>query len=176
MAILDNINLDFHVISTGDPKVLVIMDTSVWGAIEDKPAILEITIPGSISVKTFNYLKGKIDVFNSSNLLITPVGEYKDLVDGIYQISLKGSPDTNCVHRDYLKTDKAKLEMYKIYSSLGIDNNKEAIRKKKIIQNIDMLIRAAEGLVSRGELKKGMMFFKEAIKRINDYNECQNCK
>ena len=175
MAILDKVNLDFHVFSTGDPKVLVVMDTSVWGFIEDKNAAIEITLPGSTKVKRFNYLKSKTNVFNSSNLLITPIGEYKDLADGVYRIDLFGAHG-NCFHRDYLKTDKAKLEMYKIYSGLGIDNSDDTKRKKKIIQDIDLLIRASEGLVSRGQLKKGMMFFKEAIKKINDYNQCKDCK
>lgn len=177
MAITDKIRLDFQVFSEGNPEILAVMDTSIWGAIVDKPSIVEITTPGSSKTRTYNFVKGKSNVFNSSNLLISPVGEYQDLVDGIYRISVKGSPDSNCVHRDYLKTDKAKLELYKIYASLGLGNSDEVTRNnKKVIQDIDLLIRASEALVSRGELKKGYSFFKKAIKDINKYNECQNCK
>lgn len=175
MAILDNIRLDFQVLSTGDPKILVIIDTSVWGFIENKPSIIEITPPGSSKTRTYNFVKGKSNVFNSSNLLITPVGEYKDLADGIYRISVKGSPDTNCVHRDFLKTDKIRTELAKIYISLGVDNDKETIEKKKTIQNYDLLIRAAEYSVKIGKLKKGMHYFKKVVSYINDYNECENC-
>lgn len=176
MALLDNIKLDFHVLSTGDPKIFVIMDTSVWGFIEDKPSIVEIVIPGSTEVRTYNFVKGKNNVFNSSNLLISPVGEYQDLSDGVYRISVKGSPDTNCVHRDFLKTDKVRKELAEIYVSLGVDNNKETIEKKKIIQSYDLLIRAAEYAVLIGQLKRGMTYFKKAVKDIKDYNECETCK
>ena len=149
MALLDTINLDFQVLSTGDPKILAIVDTSVWGFIEDKPAIIEIITPGTTSPKVYNFVKGKSNIFNSSNLLLSPVGEYNDLVDGIYRISVKGSPDTNCKHRDFLKTDKVRKELAEIYVSLGIDNDKETIEKKRIIQDYDLLIRAAEYSVTR---------------------------
>ena len=169
MAILDNINLDFQVLGTWDPKILVVIDTSVWGFIEDKPAIIEIVIPGSTQVRTYN-------VFNSSNLLISPVGEYKDLADGIYRISVKGSPDTNCIHRDFLKTDKIRTEIAQIYTSLGYNNDEETKKKKTTIQNYDLLIRAAEYSVTIGKLKKGMNYFKKAVQYIKDYNECETCK
>lgn len=175
MALLDTINLDFHVISTMDPKVLVVMDTSVWGFIEDKPAIIEITPPGSTNTKKFTFVKGKTNVFNSSNLLLSPIGKYNDLSDGIYRISVKGSPDSNCMHRDYLKTDRARLELSKIYISLGTSNDEGFREKKGIIQDAELLIRAAEASVSRGNLKKGMMYFKKAMHILNNYNECENC-
>ena len=51
MALLDTINLDFQVLSTGDPKILAIVDTSVWGFIEDKPAIIEIILLEQLHLK-----------------------------------------------------------------------------------------------------------------------------
>lgn len=132
--------------------------------------------PGSSKTRTYNFVKGKSNVFNSSNLLISPVGEYQDLADGIWRISVKGSPDTNCKHRDFLKTDKARLELAHLYVGLGFDDNQETLDRKKTLQDIDLLIRAAEALTSIGKLKKAMSFFKEAVRRINDYNECENCK
>ena len=176
MALLDNINLDFQVLSTGDPKILVVIDTSVWGFIEDKPAIIEITPPGTTKVKVYNFVKGKSNVFNSSNLLISPVGQYNDLSDGIYRITVKGSPDTNCKHRDFLKTDKARLELAKIYVSLGFEDDEKTKQKKKTIQDIDLLIRAAEASTSIGKLKKGMAYFKKAVQYLKEYNDCENCK
>lgn len=176
MAILDKIRLDFQILNTGDPKLLVVADTSVWGAIEDKPAIIKITPPGSNQTRTYNFVKSKNNVFNSSNLLISPVGEYNDLADGIYRVEINGSPDTHCVHRDFLKTDKARKELANLYVSLGLDDDKETIEKKKIIQSYDLLIRAAEYSVLIGQLKRGMNYFKKVIQYIKDYNECETCK
>lgn len=175
MAILDKINLDFHIIDTRDPKVLVIMDTSVWGIIEDKVAAIEITIPGSSKVRQYTFIKGKSNVFNSSNLNITPVGERADLADGIYRIDVIGAHG-NCKHRDFLKTDKIRLEIAKIYCSLGIEDSQENRDVKKVIQDIELLIKASEILTTRGELKKAMYFLSQAVKDVNDYNECKDCK
>lgn len=151
------------------------MDTSIWGAIEGKNAAIEIITPGSIKVRRFNYLKNKTNVFNSSSLLLSPVGEYQDLADGIYKIDVLGAHG-HCKHRDILKTDKVKLELYKIYTSLGRNNNEEVIRKKKIIQDINTLIKSAEILTSGGNLSEAMHQFKQAVQDIKNYNECETCK
>lgn len=173
MAILDNVNLDFHVLSTGDPKILVVMDTSVWGFIEDKPSIIEITLPGSTVTRTYNFVKGKANVFNSSNLLITPVGEYKDLADGLYRISVKGSPDSNCKYRDFLKTDKIKLligDLYleDYYTCQDIKNN-----KLSILRNIKLSLDAAEILALKGNTKEALIEFKDVYSRVRDYIKCR---
>ena len=137
MAILDHIRLDFQILNTGDPKLLVVMDASVWGFIEDKPSIIEITPPGTTNTITYNFVKGKNNVFNSSNLLISPVGTYNDLVDGIYRVSLKGSPDSFCVHRDFLKTDKVRNELANIYVSLGFDDDEDGDVLNDLIMRAD---------------------------------------
>ena len=175
MAILDKINLDFQLYSKLDPKVLIIMDTSVWGAIEDKTAAIEIMTPGSTKVRRFNYVKNKTNVFNSSNLFLSHIGEYKDLADGIYRVDIFGAHG-HCKHRDILKTDKAKLELYKMYASLGRNNDEETKRKKSILQDINTLIKSAEILVSGGNLSEAMYQFKQAVKDIKNYNECETCK
>jgi hypothetical protein len=176
MAILDNIHLDFQVINTGDPKVLVISDTSVWGAIEDKPSIVEIIIPGSSKVRTYNFVKGKSNVFNSSNLLITSVGTISDLSDGVYDITVKGSPDINCKQRYFLKADKFQLALDKLYMSLGVYNkNAEVTKQRNDLLNIDSLLKTAEAFVRDGKPSEGLSFFKKAYTKLNDLNDCNNC-
>lgn len=176
MAILDTVNIDFQMISSGDPKTLIVMDTSVWGFIEEKPSIIEIVVPGSQTPKIYNFVKNKTNIFNSSNLLLSDVGVYNDLNDGIYKVTVKGSPDTIKKERYFLKTDIADLELDKLYLDLGFDNTEEIKALKKKIQDIELLINAAKALVKRGNLKKSHMFFKRAVEDINDYNECKTCK
>lgn len=174
MAILDNIRLDFQVLNTGDPKILAIIDTSVWGFIEDKVAAIEIILPGSEKVKRYTYIKNKTNIFNSSNLQRSPVGVYNDLPDGIYKIDIIGA-HKNCFHRDFLKTDKVRTELAEIYISLGFDNDKSTIDKKKKIQDFELLIRAAENSAKLGKLKKAMSYFKKVVQYVKDYNECETC-
>lgn len=174
MAILDKIKLDFQVIDTGNPEVLAIMDTSVWGAIEDKVAAIEIVIPGSKVSKRYSFIKNKINIFNTSNLQLTSAGVYKNLPDGIYKVDLIGAHG-NCQHRDFLKTDKARLEMSDLYIDLKFEKSKESTSAKTKIYDVDLLIRSAKALTSIGRLKEAMSHFKEAVKRIKEYKECKTC-
>ncbi len=177
MAILDNINLDFQVISANNPKVLIVMDTSVWGAIEDKPAIIEIIVPGSNKVRTYNFVKGKSNVFNSSNLLITSTEIQSDLNDGIYSITVKGSPDTlYCTQRYFLKTDKFQLALDKLYMSLGIYNkDAEVTKQRSEILKIDSLVKTAESFTRDGNPNEGLSYFKRAYTKLLDINSCNTC-
>ena len=65
MAILDHIKLDFQILNTGDPKLLIVMDTSVWGFIEDKPSIIEILsiLFPSLQPKNSNINKANFKVY-----------------------------------------------------------------------------------------------------------------
>lgn len=177
MAILDTINLDFQVINTYNPKVLVISDTSVWGAIEDKPAVIEIIVPGSSKVKKFNYVKGKANVFNSSNLLLSDVGVQNDLSDGIYTITVKGSPSTlHCKQKYYLKTDKFQLALDKLYMSLGIYNkDSETTKQRSEILKIESLVKTAESFTRDGKPNEALKYFTRAYTKLIDLNNCNNC-
>jgi hypothetical protein len=173
MAILDKINLDFQALSAGDPKVLVIMDTSVWGAIEDKPSIIEITVPGSTKVRTYNFIKGKSNVFNSSNLLISPVGEYKELADGLYKIKLKGSPDSYCKERGFLKTDKIRLLIGDLYLEdyFACEDIKD--NKIKVLRDIKLDLDAAEIQAAKGNIKEASKGLASVYSRVRDYIKCR---
>jgi hypothetical protein len=172
MAILDNINLDFQVLNTGEPNCIIVMDTSVWGAIEDKNAIIKIVIPGSSKVREFNFVKNKTNIFNSSNLLITPVGEYKDLADGIYKIDIVGAHG-HCKHRDYLKTDKIRLligDMYleDFYFCKDIRNN-----ELKTLRDIKLSLDAAELLTAKGNIKEAVLELNNVYDRVRNYIKCR---
>lgn len=174
MATTDTINIDFHLLDAGEPNILAIVDTSTWGFIESKTAAIEIIVPGSTTIRRYTFHKSRSNIFNSSNLNLSPIGVISPLADGIYKIDVIGAHG-NCKHKDILKTDATKLKFYEIYASLGRGKDEETKRKKRILQDIDLLIRSAEALVSRGELKEGMYNFKQAVKDINSYIECETC-
>ena len=67
MAITDTVRLDFQVFSEGDPKILAVFDTSTWGILENRPAIIEIKTPNREMPIVVDFEKGKSNVFNSSN-------------------------------------------------------------------------------------------------------------
>ena len=176
MAVTDTINIDFQIIPTGNPKTLAVMDTSVWGILENRPSIIEIIPPNKEEPVTHYFEKSKVSIFNSSNLLLSSIGLYVDMPDGLYTITVKGSPDTNCKKRYFLKDDKTKLELYKLYASLGVDNDEKTIRLKKDIQKAEMLIRGANALIALGKIKRAVLTLKRAMEFLQNYNRCSDCK
>lgn len=172
MAVLELTTIDFQVISTGNPKYLIIFDTSIWGSIANQPATIEIIPPNKITPVVSIFEKGKTNVFNTSNLLLSTIGCYENMPDGLYSITVKGPTSTNCKQRYFLKTDKLQLELYKLYASLGIDNSSDNIEKKKTIQDIDLLLRSAKANVVLGNNVEGVKRHSRAIQYLKKYNTC----
>lgn len=88
--------INFQMINTNDPKILIVADYSEWLHIENQPAVLSIKLPGSKKYIQFNFVKNKFNAFNSNTLGLTcDIGcndpDYLDLPDGIYDICLEGS-------------------------------------------------------------------------------------
>ncbi len=170
MAILDKIEIDFQIINTNDPKKLSIYDTSVWGAIENKVAAIEITIPGSEKPRRYTHLKNQISTFNTSNLSITEIGVISDLPDGMYSIALIGA-NKNCKHRKYLKMDKLRINLAKLYLKLNFDSKGE----KQVLLDIHSLIKSAELLTLIGEVDRAMIQYKDAVSKVNSIEKCKTC-
>lgn len=176
MALSDTINIDFQVITAGDPKLLIVADTSTWGLIENEPSIIEIKPPNKNNEVVHYFEKGKNNVFNSSNLLISAQGQYNDLSDGIYEIAVKGSPSTSyCKTRYYLKTDKTQLQLDKLYINLAFERGDDAKKKRRQILEIESMIKSGEALVRRGDATKGMSIFVEAARQLENFAECEDC-
>lgn len=172
MAATKNIDIDFQVLKTGDPKKLIVCDTSVWGIVEDKPAIIEIFTPTEKLVKHY-IAKNKNNVYNSSNLYLGSIYSKQDLPDGIYRITIKASPDTFYKTRNYIKTDKLQLEVDKLYLSmdlLGLDKDK-ALRKT--LEDINFMICASEAATRRNETKRAISYYKEAQRIFDEHNRCK---
>ena len=108
------IDIDFSIHSS--PFYLKVVDLSVWGLIESKTAIVEIVLPGYEGPEVKFFDKHKLNVFNS-NLLGTSCDGCKELTtlpDGIYKITVKGSPSKYSKSLYFLKTDLFDMEVDKI--------------------------------------------------------------
>ena len=179
MSVTGKINVDFQVLKTYDPKTLLIADTSDWKHIEGKTSVIEITMPGARIARQLFFDKGKVNVFNSSILGITPkacsVAELKELPDGIYTIKVKGSPDTFNKERQYLRTERLQLQVDKIYLTLGVDFESDKADLREAVYKIDLMIKAAESSIRLGDVGKASKFFDEAKKLLRDFTECRDC-
>ena len=104
---MKNIHVDFQIYDSNDPKQIIVLDTSIWSQIENKQSIIEIITPGSTDVITLPYFKNSVNILNSNTLQLNcfECGDnFIDLPDGVYEITVKGSPDKFNKKRFYLKT------------------------------------------------------------------------
>lgn len=173
------INVDFQVYDSGDPKVFIVIDTSEWAHIENKPTIIEIISPG-FDKPVVNYFdQMKVNVFNSHNLGLRCFdcqgGENADLPDGIYDITLKGSPETFNKNRKYLRTTSIQLELDELLLDLTSDcgDIKDSNLFKKY-QEIQMLLRASEANIRHNNICVAQNLLLKAQELIRD-SKCGKC-
>lgn len=175
MASTEKINIDFQLFSVGDPKILTIIDISTWSFIESKPAIIEITVPGATKPSVYNLAKNKANVFNTSNLHMSPMGVYNDLPDGVYKVTIKGSPDSFCKSKDILKDDKTKLELLKLYASLGLEGQLRNEEEDELLKRNKLLIDGANAALALGKSNIAEQRLRTASENLRRYSECESC-
>lgn len=174
-----DINIDFQILQTNDPKVIVIVDTSDWGHIESKPSIIELTLPGEERKIVHYFEKHKVNVFNSVTLQqgchTCPENSYVDLPDGIYHVTVKGSPDTFNLTRQFLKTDKTQLEIDKFIVALDLNCSSFSNEIVDKIQKITILMEAAESNTRLGNYYEAQSLLFKVQKLVNKLKGCKAC-
>lgn len=177
---IEKINIDFQVLDTHDPRVLSIADYSEWAQISEKPAIVEIILPGTEEPVVHYFDKQKINIFNSNTLQTGCKGdclgvELVDLPDGIYEITVKGSPDTFNKTRKYLRTELTRLDLDAIYLNLNLlCKNKDRDLMNTLI-DIDLLLRSAESNVRYDNICSAQELLFKAQELIKEAKNCSGC-
>ena len=168
------IQLDFSVHSS--PYYLKVVDLSVWGLIESKPSIINILLPGYEKPVIQYYDKNKLNVFNSNMLGINCEGQegLTTLPDGIYTITVIGSPETYTKKYKYLKTDLHDMEVDKIFVDNVKDIDKQAFNDK--LTKIEFLKRSAEAHLRWDLIELASALFEEAQELVEDLVQCSTCE
>lgn len=174
---MNKINLDFEVVSTNNPKTLRVADQSEWGILADRPAIIEIIPPGKENPYTYYLGKNQLNVFNSKTLGINPgrEGGFENLKDGIYDITIKGSPSSYSVNRKYLKTDSMRLNIDKVWARSTVLCDHEDDDTVEKIKEIEFLLVAAEANTRLGNFEEVKQLYEKAEKLLYVLNNCENC-
>lgn len=175
------IKIDFQIYDSRDPKVFIVLDISEWAHIEIKPAIIEILLPGESIPITHYYTKNAVNILNPSNLgwdcgdcLISEA----DLPDGIYEVTVKGSPDKFRKTRKYLRTTKAQLELDTLFIDLSLEcyRDDEDIKSKiNKLNEIQLLLRAAEANLRYDNTCVAQDLFFRAQDLIKKGKKCNDC-
>lgn len=174
---MKKVRINFQIYDSKDPNEIIIIDTSDWGPILDKPSIIEIIVPGDDEPMTHYYDKNSINILNSHNLGLSCLecgdDELAPLPDGVYQITVKGSPDNFKESRLYLKTTGIQSEIdSKILEDYSdCDNCNDDV--SKYIKYND-LIEVARAFVRKGFLCEAQEIIEKISKLINKKN-CKRC-
>ncbi len=176
---INDIRLSCQIVDTHDPKVLMVMDESEWGLLEDRKAIIEIITPGRKEPSVFFLGKNQVNVFTSLTLGLNCHEngglEYLDLPDGIYDITLKGSPSYYSFNRKFLKTDILRRRMDRLWIKTNVLCEHEDKGLLDKIKELEYLMAVTEANVRLGNIKEAH----DIIDRINDLldmaNNCINC-
>jgi hypothetical protein len=174
--------LDFQILQSFDPRVILVADNSIWEHISNKPAIIEIITPGAEEAIVHYFEKNKINSFNSVNLFLNCPGDdcgcdgngFEYLPDGVYSITIKGSPDTYTICKKHLQTAKTRLRLDKQYASLHLNCERIDKSKEVTINEIEFLLLAAEANV-RLDFINDAYDLLMAAQSILDKLECKNC-
>ena len=179
MGVIGKITVDFYVFSEYDPKVLLVGDNSNWLHIEDQPSIIEILLPGSSKPIVFTYLKNGINSFNSHNLKITCLKgdcteeEYTDLPDGIYTITVKGSPSTFYKTKYHLKTDRLQQVIDKNLIDLGFYYEEDKVEERDALMRVHIFLMQAEAYIRRDDIPNAKLYYDIAKKEIERIEACK---
>lgn len=175
---MNNIDLDFEVIPTNNPMTLRVVDQSEWGILSERPAIIEITVPGKDESVVYYLGKNQVNVFNSKSLFVNPDDgkfEFVPLPDGIYNIKITGSPSSYSFERKYLKTDSIRLNIDKIWARAGILCDHENSDVIKRINEVEFVLIAAESNLRLGNIIEAQNLYEKAERLVHVLNNCKDC-
>lgn len=167
-----NIEIDFRV--TSDLYFLHIHDLSCWGIAKEKPAVIEITMPGySKPVKRYFYKEDTSYNAASLDMICDDVCPTVELPDGVYHILIKASPDKFFAEYDYLKTDILQRDFDVAYIESLNSDCKDC--KRKDLLNIEFQKKVADAYIRKGLIKDASFAYKTARKEIDKIIKCKNC-
>lgn len=172
----NNIKLDFEVVGTNNPKVLRVVDESEWGILANRPAVIEVKGPDMESAVSYYLGKNQLNIFTSVTLGYTcDKYEYENLPDGVYEITIKGSPSTYTFTRHYLKTDILRLNIDKVWARTNIlcDYVDDDLIEK--IKKVEYIVAVAEANMRLGNIETAEELIEKANKLLYIINNCADC-
>lgn len=171
--------LNFEILPTYDTRIFLVADVSKWEHLENVPTYIDIKVPGATKPSTNFFEKGKINIFNSSLLNLTPATSSSSLVelpDGIYTIKIYPCEgQTFCFERAYLRTIATQLELDQSLIKMNLDSCKIKPCNLEKHLKADELLMSAHANVRDGNLIEGMSNFDAAKEILDEILNCNDC-
>lgn len=162
--------LDFEILDIFNKKCIIFIDTSDYFEIPDSP-ILEIKLPYSEKIFTFNIDYKNINILNSNNIGLNNFLECNnlaDFVDGIYTFTYKICPYKELyITKYHLKSDFLQDIIYEIYSKIECEHLINNAYIKKEILEIQLLLESAKANTIKHNIIKGTKDYELSLKKAN---------
>ncbi len=180
MSITGKIIIDFQVFDNENPKVLIVDDSSLWKHIEDNPSIIEITLPGESEPRVITFGKNRRNIFTSVILGIScfedcEENDYVDLPDGVYTITVKGSPDSFNKTRKFLKTSLLELELKQLFVTQGLECKDVSKSFLELKQEVDLYLKGAKSNITFNNSQKAFDLYNRACDAMQKLKDCKPC-
>ena len=134
--------------------------------------------PGSSKAVVHYFDKFKLNKFNSLNLdtaCNSSCGcnsdSYHWLPDGVYEITVKGSPDIFSCTKKYLHTATTRLRIDKIYAKVSCRCKDKAIIEK--IDKMEFMLNSAEANVRLDNICTAQEILEELENMIERFGDCE---
>lgn len=175
---IDTYKIDFLVLETGDPRFIVLYDTSNYLSTPEKP-LLEITPPGFTGHYELPYNVGGITVINSDNIGLTEECDYDDyapLPDGVYIIKQKVCPyDELFEQKYYLVTNLFDSKFNELLTKIDSYDRADSSVVKATILDVEVLIKSAKAEIVYCNVQKGVNKYKTAMHLVEKLLNKVNC-
>lgn len=176
MSAIQQNYLDFEILDTDDPKLIIFIDASVYLDPNPEKPILEIVLPGFNQYFLVNIIPYQINVMNSNTIGVTKTfnNDYNclgDLPDGVWEYTYRVCPyDTvfikKCVLRTALLNQKLNC-LYKLFDNADCSLKDDRKIKNKLT-DIDIFIQTAKAYAAECNKSRASNFYQIADKFASD--------
>jgi len=163
--------LDFEIISTGNPKTLVFLDSSDYMSEPERP-LLEVILPGYNKYFLLNITARNVNTFNSNTIGLTELLNQDclvDLPDGAYQFRYKICPYTQAfIDKAHFRTTLIENRLGQLYDKIEASTcSKKADKEiQQTIVEVHSLIEGAK-LIVNINMQKASNFYHLATKLLD---------
>ena len=167
--------IDIRFSVSSDIYHLKVDDLSCWGISQDKPAVIEITMPGA-NKPIKKYFPKKTTVYDSNSLFNNcdaDCDENVELPDGIYKIKISASPSKFNYEVNFAKLDKLQKKLDLLFIK-ELEKDCAECDKRYLLEYTYTKI-LIESLTRRGDRNRASKEYNDLINRININLKCKNC-
>lgn len=161
--------LDILVVPTYSTFTMAVLDASTYPSAPTSSKI-DITVPGYTTPVTLTFSINQLNLYNSTNLNLTPVGSpIVSIPDGVY--TLKYYTPTESVTKTIMRVDQLQEKFDGAFMKLDMMECDAAIKKqqKVVLDSIYYFIQGSVAAANNCAIDTANKLYQQALKMINNY-------